>query len=117
MTAVEDYLETFEDTGAIRIKGHRIGLEHVLEQYKAGKSAEEIARYFPSLSLEKIYAALLYYFQHQEEMEQYLRDYEELGRRMQVEAEANPSPVSQRLRKLWREMQEEKRRATAASPR
>ena len=117
MTAVEDYLEFIEDSGAIRIKGHRIGLEHVLEQYKAGKSAEEIARFFPSLSLEKIYAALLYYFQHQDEMERYLRDYEELGRRMQAEAEANPSPASLRLRKLWRQMQEEKRRAATASPR
>ncbi len=113
ITAVEEYLEFFEDSGAIRIKGHRIGLEHVLEQYKVGKFAEEVARYFPSLSLEKIYAALLYYFHHQEEMEQYLRDYEELGRRMQAEAEANPSPVSQRMRTLWREMREEKEKRRA----
>lgn len=111
MTAVEDYLEFFEDTGAIRIKGHRIGLEHVLEQYKAGKSPEEIARYFPSLSLEQIYAAILYYFANRDTVDAYLQRLDEITRELIAKSDANPSAASLRLRKLWREMQEEKRRA------
>ena len=53
---VEDYFE-FEDD-AIRIKGHRIWLEHVLEYYLSGYAPEEIAREFPGLSLDKVYAAI-----------------------------------------------------------
>lgn len=103
MQMLEDYFEFSETPRVIRIKGHRIGLEHVLEQYKAGKSAEEIARYFPTLSLEQVYAAILYYLHYHEEVEEYLREYEDLGRRMMATSDANPSPASLRLRELWRQ--------------
>lgn len=113
MQTLEDYFEFSESPHPIRIKGHRIGLEHVVEQYKAGKNAEEIARYFPTLTLEQVYAAILYYLHYHEAVEEYLREYEELGRNMMAESDADPSPASLRLRELWRQRQEEKRRADA----
>lgn len=102
MLILEDYFEFSETPRVIRIKGYRIGLEHVVEQYKAGKNAEEIARYFPTLTIEQIHAAILYYLHYREAVEEYLREYEELGRRMMAESEAHPSPASLRLRELWR---------------
>ena len=102
MLILEDYFEFSESPHTIRIKGHRIGLEHVLEQYKAGKNAEEIARYFPTLTLEQVHAAILYSLHYREAIEEYLREYEVLGRRMMAESDANPSPASLRLRELWR---------------
>ena len=49
---LEDYFD-FLSPDDIRIKGHRIGFDNVLELYLDGYTAEEIAQYYPSLSLEK----------------------------------------------------------------
>lgn len=57
---LEDYFD-FCESGDIRIKGHRIGIEHVIRLYQQGYQAEQIATYYPNLSLEKIYATLTYY--------------------------------------------------------
>ncbi len=60
----EDYFD-FLRPDQIRIKGHRIGIEHVVELYHEGYSAEQIAQTFPSPSLEKIYAPITYYLHNQ----------------------------------------------------
>jgi len=47
----------------IRIKGTRISIEHILYEYTHNaKSPEEIAQLFPTVSLEQVYATILYYF-------------------------------------------------------
>ncbi len=48
---IEDYFD-FLSPDDIRIKGHRIGIDNVLDLYLDGHTAEEIAQYYPSLSLE-----------------------------------------------------------------
>ncbi len=96
---LEDYFD-FLSPDAIRIKGHRIGLEHVLEFYLDGYSAEEILREFPTLNLEKIHATLTYYWAHKAEVDDYLRRGREMAERAYQEWAANPSPVVQRLRAL-----------------
>jgi Protein of unknown function (DUF433) len=48
-----DYLEVISPD-EIRIKGHRLGLEHIVEHYREGWTAEQIAQEFPGLALEKI---------------------------------------------------------------
>lgn len=113
MLTLEDFFDFSEQPYAIHIRGHRIGLEHVLEQYRAGKSAEEIARFFPSLRLEDVYASILYYLLNRQQIEAYLQNVEEIGRRMSAETDANPSPAGLRMRELWRKRQEEKRRVDA----
>ena len=57
---LEDYLD-IQGPDVIRIKGHRIGLEHIVERYQEGYSPEQIALDFPGLSPEKIYGAIAYY--------------------------------------------------------
>ncbi len=52
----------------IRIKGHRIGIESVLYEYLfREQTPEQIARRFPSLTLEQVYATILYYLSNRGE--------------------------------------------------
>ena len=68
---VQDYFDFIDET-SIRIKGHRVYIDEVLEERLQGKEPEEILRCFPKLPLEKIYAALLYYEANKNEVEAYL---------------------------------------------
>jgi len=96
---LEDYFE-FLEPEAIRIKGHRIGIEHILAYYREGFGPEEIAQEFPGLSLDKIYATITYYLSHRTEIDAYLvrvrardeQDYEAWA--------AHPSPLIQRLQAI-----------------
>jgi uncharacterized protein (DUF433 family) len=63
--------------GKPRIAGHRIRVQDVYVWHeKMGYSPEEIVARFPQLSLAKVYAALAYYFDHQEEIQQHIREAE-----------------------------------------
>lgn len=97
---IDDYFD-FLSPDDIRIKGHRIGLDDVLELYLDGYAAEEIAAHFPTLRLVEIYAALTYYHQHRAEMDAYLARLEEWRTQREREEEAKEVPaVVQRLRAL-----------------
>ena len=73
---LEEYFE-FEPNGQIRLKGHRIWVQHVLHEHlHNARSAEEIVNdCFPSLSLDKVYATILYYHRNRERLNQYLADW------------------------------------------
>jgi uncharacterized protein (DUF433 family) len=97
---LEDYFD-FLSPDDIRIKGHRIGIEHVLYDYiHNAMSPDELAQRFPTLSLEEIYATLLYYLRNKAAMDQYLAAWLEHGRRMWQAQAQNPTPDMLRLRKL-----------------
>lgn len=101
MLVVEDYFE-FLAPNHIRIKGHRIGIEHLIELFKAGSSPEEIAGEFSTIRLEDVYATILYYLHNQTEVEDYLARIEVDAQREMAESDAHLSPATQRLRTLWR---------------
>jgi uncharacterized protein (DUF433 family) len=97
---LEDYFD-FLAPDDIRIKGHRIGIESVLYEYiHRDQTPEAIAQRFPTLSLEQIYATILYYLHHRTRMYAYLTDWLEYGQRMRQEQGRNPPPVVVRLRAL-----------------
>jgi uncharacterized protein (DUF433 family) len=82
---VEDYLE-LNDPDGIRIKGHRIWMNDLLyEVIYNGLGPDGLLERFPSLTREKIYAALLYFERHRSELIQKLN--EELARQERVWAE------------------------------
>lgn len=58
---LEDYLEFQDNPYAIRIRGHRVGLEHIVVRYREGYSPEQIVNDLPTLTLEEVYAAVTYY--------------------------------------------------------
>lgn len=97
---LEDYFD-FLEPDVIRIKGHRIGIEDVVEMYQDGYSAEQIALHYPTLTLEQIYATLTYYLHNKPEVEAYLerlRLYVEESIREYERRQ--PSEVVQRIRAL-----------------
>lgn len=84
----------------IRIKGTRVGIETVLEDYLNATSPEEIAIRYPTVTLEQVYATITYYLRHQREIDQYLarwRNYAEAAWQQQVE---HPTPAVQHLQAL-----------------
>ena len=90
----------------IRIKGTRIGIESVLYEYiHRSQTPEAIAEHFRTLTLEQVYATILYYLQNQEKVGAYLEDYLEYCRTAREEYEKNPPPGVVRLRKLKAEQE------------
>lgn len=83
---MEDYFD-FLAPDEIRIKGHRIGIEHVLYEYiHRAQTAEEIARRFDTLTLEQVYATILYYLHNRETVSKYLAEWLEYCRTAREEA-------------------------------
>ncbi|MEL7067849.1 MAG: DUF433 domain-containing protein [Cyanobacteria bacterium J06581_3] len=99
---LEDYFN-FLEPNDIRLQGSRIGIETILYDYIfRAMTAEELAQKWTSLTLEQIYATILYYLHNKEAVDQYMTDWIEYGDRMRKEQEANPSPGILRLRELKR---------------
>lgn len=78
------------EDGTIRIADSRVSLDSVLHHYKLGASAEQIAQKFPALDLADVYAAISYYLNHEETVEEYLRQQEAKGNEVQKELESAP---------------------------
>lgn len=78
------------EDGTIRIADSRVSLDSVLHHYKLGASAEQIAQKFPALDLADVYAAITYYLNHEEAVEEYLRQQEAEGDEVQKEIESAP---------------------------
>lgn len=107
---LEDYFDV-QAPNDIRIKGHRIGIETVLYEYIFREmTPEEIAKKWHSLTLEEVYATILYYLHNKERIHQYMADWLEWGRKAREEQERNPSPAMIRLRKIKAERDEARRR-------
>lgn len=68
---LENYFDFISDT-CVRIRKSLIRIETVIEGYQNGASPEEILLQHPTLSLEEIHAAILYYLANQLHMEAYL---------------------------------------------
>ncbi|MBO1347867.1 MAG: DUF433 domain-containing protein [Hormoscilla sp. GUM202] len=97
---LQDYFNFLADDD-IRIEGSRIGIESVLYEYiYRARTPEEIAQQFETITLEHVYATILYYLHKKEEVGAYLADWLEFCRQQRQEQKNNPSPARQRFRKL-----------------
>jgi uncharacterized protein (DUF433 family) len=96
---LEDYFD-FLAPDDIRLKGHRIGIDNVLDYYLEGYTPEEIVANLPTLSLEQVYATITFYLHHRAEMDAYLSRLATWREQHYQEWIANPSPLVQRLRRL-----------------
>lgn len=97
---LEDYFD-FLAPDDIRLKGTRVGIETILYDYiHRGQAAEAIAATYPSLSLEQVYATILYYLHNREAVSAYLTNWLELGRERRRAQALNPPPFVVRLRRL-----------------
>ena len=76
-----------DETGTIRVGQSRVTLDVLLQYWRMGMKAEDIARGLDTLSLADVHAALGYYCRHQAEIDQYLaaREQEAENLRQQIE--------------------------------
>ena len=97
---LQDYLDFVSDD-CIRVRGHRLGIEDVVERYHSGASAEQIALDFPGLSLEQIHAVLAYYLRHRDKVDAYLARIDARhGERLRAYDAQPSSALARRLREL-----------------
>ncbi|MFU8772980.1 MAG: DUF433 domain-containing protein [Anaerolineales bacterium] len=92
----EHYFD-FINENDIRLKGTRVGIETVLEDYLNGASAEEIAARYRTLTLEQIYATITYYYQEQSAVGAYLQRWRNYTDTSSQEQQTKPSEFVQRL--------------------
>lgn len=82
-------LKLTED-GTIRIADSRVSLDSIVHHYKLGASAEQIAQKFPALDLADVYAAISYFLNNEEAVEEYLQEQEAEGDEVQKKIESEP---------------------------
>lgn len=97
MRQLEEYFD-FSGSHPVRIKGHRVGINLIIEDFKSGMPAEEIAAEFPTIRLEDVFATLTYYLQNQQQLDNWLTSLQDWMQQDMHEKQAHPSPVAQRLR-------------------
>ncbi len=83
---LEEYFEfekldtKFGPVESIRLKGHRIAIEDVLQFYRQGNSAEQIQQgIYPTLTLDEVHATISYYLQNKEAVEAYIAESERIA--------------------------------------
>jgi len=97
---LEDYF-VFLAANDIRLKNTRIGIETVLYDYiYRNRTPEEITKTYPSLTLEQVYATILYYLHNKEQIAKYIADWLEWGHQVREEQKRNPLPISEKLHQL-----------------
>lgn len=94
---LESYFE-FLNEDDIRIKGTRLGIETVLDDYFGGASPEEIAARYRSLSLEQVYATITYYLHNRAKIDVYLETWRRFTDQAWEEQARNPSEFVLRMR-------------------
>ena len=68
-----------DETGAIRVGNTRVLLETVIRAFQDGASPETIINRYSTLSLSNVYSTIGYYLRHQDVVEAYLSQREELA--------------------------------------
>ncbi|MEB3883535.1 DUF433 domain-containing protein [Lyngbya sp. CCY1209] len=97
---LENYFE-FLTPYDIRLKGTRIGIETILYEYiYHHQSPETIANIYTNLTLEQIYATILYFLQNQEEITQYMTDWLNYCKESEKQQNENPPEYILRLRQI-----------------
>lgn len=95
---LEDYFDFLADDD-IRLKNTRVGIESVLYEYiHREQTPEAIQQHLPSLTLEQIYATILYYLHNREPVEAYLADWLEWGQKVREAQNRTFPPFVSHLR-------------------
>jgi uncharacterized protein (DUF433 family) len=80
--------------GTILIGGTRVTLETVIAAFRDGCSAEEIVLEYPALRLADVYLTIAYCLDHQADVDDYVRERDELAAAVRQEIEARSGDMS-----------------------
>lgn len=72
-----------DQAGAIRVGNSRVLLETVIRAFQDGASPESIVNRYSTLSLSDVYSTIGYYLRHQDAIEAYLVQREQLAKSAQ----------------------------------
>ena len=72
-----------DETGAVRVGNSRVLLETVVRAFQDGASPESIVHRYATLSLSDVYNTIGYYLRHQDAVEAYLSQREQLAESVQ----------------------------------
>ncbi|HEX6817307.1 MAG TPA: hypothetical protein VF120_02960 [Ktedonobacterales bacterium] len=94
----------------------RVEIYSVIAAWQQGFSPEEVQASFPVLSRVAVYGTILYYLEHQAEMDSFFRQSDEIGEQLRIEAEAaHPEFYAQVRERIARHRAAERQQNTAAS--
>ncbi|MEC4985643.1 MAG: DUF433 domain-containing protein [Oscillatoria sp. PMC 1068.18] len=97
---LEDYFN-FLRSDDIRLKGTRIGIETILYAFiHQQQTPESIINTYPTLTLEQVYATILYYLHNQKKIDAYLDDWLNWCHQVREEQKKNPPSFTAKLKKL-----------------
>jgi uncharacterized protein (DUF433 family) len=75
-----DKLDTkFGAAESIRLKGTRMSIDTIVEEFNKGASPREIVESYPSLTLEQVYAAITYYLHNKADVDEYIQRGEKIA--------------------------------------
>ena len=100
--AVEPLPLRTDSDGTVRIGETRVTLDTVVEAFREGLTAEEIAQQYPVVKLPDVYATIAYYLRHRDEVAEYLSERETKAAVLREEAEARSPAADFRERLLAR---------------
>ena len=72
-----------DESGAVRVGNSRVLLETVIRAFQDGASPESIVNRYSTLSLSDVYNTIGYYLRHQDAVEAYLSQREQLAESVQ----------------------------------
>lgn len=72
-----------DETGAVRVGNSRVLLETVVRAFQDGAPPESIVNRYSTLSLSDVYNTIGYYLRHQDAVEAYLHQREQLSEAVQ----------------------------------
>ena len=97
---LEDYFDSVAPDD-IRIRGHRLGIESILYEYLfRAQTPEEISRRFDTVTLEQVYAAILYYLHNEAAVREYMTNWLESARQAREEQALRSPEFVEKMRKL-----------------
>jgi uncharacterized protein (DUF433 family) len=100
MTDDDRYLENFS-ADDVRVRGTRVGVEHLLSAYLAGALPEEICVEFPTVTLEQVHGVIAWYLRNRPEVDVYLAERQGEARQSRRQQAQQPqAAVVERLRQL-----------------
>ncbi len=93
-----------QEDGALRIAGTRVGLDSVVAHFQEGRTPEQIAHSFPTVTLAQVYGAIAYYLENKKLIDDYFAEVErEFERRVRPLSETDPALFA-RLEEARRQM-------------
>jgi hypothetical protein len=93
----------------------RVEIYSIIAAWQQGFSPEEVQASFPVLSRLEVYGTILYYLEHEVEMDRFFHDADAEGEQQRIEAEAAHPEFYTQMRERIARHREAEQRNTAAS--